>query len=207
MRNETFLLLSCGFTLLALTACLPQVQQDEEQQAIQQPLDTAVPAQPTQPTDSTPTETRAISPTPEIIPPSGTPIPTKEASMTTEPTPDQTNPPTNEPNLQPAVQTWINHAQKDLAQRLGIATNEIELVSFETKTWPDSSLGCPQPGMRYLQVLKEGYLILLRAGNDLYNYHGSSGTPPFLCQQLAFLKPPLTPKVDEFVPPPGSDID
>ncbi len=182
MTYKPAFLSACALILLTLAACTAEVSN---------------------PPSSPPTSTRtgAVS-----NPPSSPPTSTRTGAVSNPPS----SPPLATPSLAPpppAVQTWINHAQKDLAQRLGIATNEIELVSFETKTWPDSSLGCPQPGMRYLQVLKEGYLILLRAGNDLYNYHGSSGTPPFLCQQLALLKPPLTPKVDEFVPPPGSDID
>jgi len=205
--------------LLALSACLPQVQQDEVEQATQQPLDTAVPSTLTQPAGSTPIETITISPLPDTIPPSNTPDPTKETIMTTEPTSPPTNepaeqpakastePPANEQNLQPAVQNWIDQAEEDLSQRLGISTEEIELVSFENKVWSDSSLGCPQPSMRYLQVQKEGYLIRLRIGNELYNYHGSDETPPFLCEQASLLLPLTAPKKDEFIPPPGSDID
>ena len=77
----------------------------------------------------------------------------------------------------------VDQAKEDLAQRLNISTAEIELLSFEAKVWSDSSLGCPQPGMRYLQVLSEGYLIRLSAGDQTYNYHGGGNRAPFLCQQ------------------------
>jgi hypothetical protein len=60
------------------------------------------------------------------------------------------------------------------------------LLSFELKVWSDAGLGCPQPGMAYIQVPQDGYLIILRANNQLYNYHGGGrgDNPPFLCQNL-----------------------
>jgi hypothetical protein len=58
----------------------------------------------------------------------------------------------------------------------------IEFLSFENKTWSDSSLSSPQPDMRLLQVLKEGCLIRLSVAGQIYNHHGSRDTLPFLCQ-------------------------
>ena len=99
----------------------------------------------------------------------------------------------------PSVQGWINQAKEDLTQRLGIPVEQIDLISFELKVWSDAGLGCPQPGMNYIQVPQDGYLIVLRAEGLLYNYHGGgSGDPsPFLCENYA--------SNDEFLPPPGID--
>lgn len=74
-------------------------------------------------------------------------------------------------------------AVADLAERLGVATEAITLVSDEAKTWPDSSAGCPQPGMMYAQVLTEGSRIVLEHGGRRYDYHQAGGRPPFLCQR------------------------
>jgi hypothetical protein len=57
----------------------------------------------------------------------------------------------------------------DLQERKGIATEEITIERAEAVVWSDGSLGCPQPGMMYLQVLTPGYLVVLRVGEDLYN--------------------------------------
>jgi hypothetical protein len=91
---------------------------------------------------------------------------------------------TPEPTAQtpPGAQPLVDQAIADLAQRLSIGASEIELVRFEAVTWPDSSLGCPQPDMAYMQVLVEGYLIVLRAGQDTYEYHGSGARGPFFCE-------------------------
>jgi len=114
-----------------------------------------------------------------------------------------------EPTIQPAVQALIDLATEDLAGRLDMAPEEIELLSFEFKEWPDGSLGCPQSGMEYAQVLQEGYLIRLEAGGLVYEYHGGGSTSPFLCLPAApdiniTKQPPLELKQTptKSVPPP-----
>ncbi|NCF67022.1 MAG: hypothetical protein GWP61_13690 [Chloroflexi bacterium] len=190
-----------GLVLLTLTACLPQVAVEQ----VQLPLDTAthLPSLATFPPTATPTSTQPPTATPLPIqsrttsPPATQPV--KETTLPIDPTspaPEsaasqltatssdlETSQPSPEPALQPAIQGWVNQATEDLATRLKPSIPEIEFLSFEEKVWSDSSLGCPQPGMRYLQVLKEGYLIRLSANNQTYNYHGSGDRPPFLCQQ------------------------
>jgi hypothetical protein len=72
-------------------------------------------------------------------------------------------------------------ARADLATHLKIDEKAIELVRMEEVDWPDGSLGCPQPGMRYKQVVINGTFIQLRVGDQLYNYHSGASRPPFLC--------------------------
>ena len=76
----------------------------------------------------------------------------------------------------------VQQAKDDLARRLRIPAGEIELVAFEPVVWPDGSLGCPQPGMAYIQVLVEGLRMRLQANGSLYEYHSGSGRQPFLCE-------------------------
>ena len=43
-------------------------------------------------------------------------------------------------------------------------------------TWPDASLGCPQPGMTFAQVLTPGYLVVIRdAGGAEHQVHTNEG--------------------------------
>lgn len=75
----------------------------------------------------------------------------------------------------------LTPARQDLSQRLGIGIEEIEVQSVEAVEWSDTSLGCPQPGMMYAQVITPGYRILLRAGGQTYEYH-SDRQRAILCQ-------------------------
>ena len=69
----------------------------------------------------------------------------------------------------------------DLAARLRIAPEAIAVARMVEVDWPDGSVGCPQPGMRYKQVLTNGTFIQLQVGDQLYNYHSGAGRPAFLC--------------------------
>lgn len=91
--------------------------------------------------------------------------------------------------------SFVLQAKEDLADRLKVETEQIELVEFKAVVWPDSSLGCPQPGMAYTQVQREGYLISLRFEGKLFDYHGGGNRAPFLCEN--------TSGDDVNLPPPG----
>jgi len=78
------------------------------------------------------------------------------------------------------MQGRIDAAIADAARRTGIAAASIKLVAAEAVTWPDGSLGCPQPGMAYTQALVPGYRIRLDAAGQTLDYHaGERGAPAF----------------------------
>lgn len=70
---------------------------------------------------------------------------------------------------------------EDLAGRLGIPVDEVSVVLVEKVEWPDSSMGCPQPGFMYLQVVTPGYRIVLYAQGQAYDYHTDSEINFVLC--------------------------
>lgn len=72
-------------------------------------------------------------------------------------------------------------AIEDLAGRLGVAVGEISLISEQSVTWRDGSLGCPKKDMMYTQALVPGTLIVLAAGDKEYQYHSGQGRPPIYC--------------------------
>lgn len=80
------------------------------------------------------------------------------------------------------LQNLIDIARTDLAQRLSVLESEITLVEATSVVWPDSSLGCPEKGMAYAQVLTPGYLILLEHEASRYEYHSSLSGPAAFCQ-------------------------
>ena len=106
-------------------------------------------------------------------PPTVIPLPTEEQKGLdmAAPTPES-----------PQTQALIDQAKSLLSEYLDIDEGQIEFVQFELVTWPDGGLGCPQPGMAYIQIMVEGYRIQLSYDGQVYDFHGGSSTDPFLCQ-------------------------
>jgi hypothetical protein len=84
--------------------------------------------------------------------------------------------------LDPGLEKIVIQAKDDLSQRLAIDPGQIELYEVASVTWPDGSLGCPQPGMMYTQVQVDGLLIRFRVEGRIFEYHSGEGQPPFLCE-------------------------
>ncbi len=78
--------------------------------------------------------------------------------------------------------TPVEVAKADLAQRLSVAADAIEVVAARNVTWRNGSLGCPEPDMMYTQVLIEGMKIILAVDGEEYHYHSGSNRGPFLCE-------------------------
>ena len=115
--------------------------------------------------------------------------------------------PANDPGVD-IENPLLIQAKEDLAVRLGISPNQIALLSYDEVVWPDASLGCPQPGMAYIQVLQDGALIRLSAEGQVYDYHSGGNQGVFLCEQV--LKTITTsPKIDfiKRTPPPRDTGD
>ena len=68
------------------------------------------------------------------------------------------------------------YAKKDLAARLAIPGDKIKILESGEATWPDASLGMPEPGRMYAQMLTEGFRVVLEAAGKKYAYHFGSGT-------------------------------
>jgi hypothetical protein len=91
----------------------------------------------------------------------------------------------------------IEKAKEDLAKRLSVSVDQISLVEAVSTVWPDSSMGCAQPGMKYLQIPEDGALIVLEVEGVSYEYHNGGKHGLFLCEKK-FKNPSLPPKIDIF---------
>lgn len=111
------------------------------------------------------------------------------AAGTTQVIGPQTSPVT--PTLIPGMQALVTKARQDLAQRLSISDSQIMLIEAQEVVWPDSSLGCPQPGMAYLQVPEDGARIIFEVDGSKYSYHTGGSLGLFLCEMV--YKDPYTP--------------
>jgi hypothetical protein len=89
------------------------------------------------------------------------------------------------PELPAGAEDAVRLAMEDLARRLGLTREAIQLVSAEAVEWSDASLGCPQPGMMYAQVITPGFRVLLAARGQGYEYHTDEGRFVVLCEEDA----------------------
>jgi hypothetical protein len=70
-------------------------------------------------------------------------------------------------------QTLVTRATEQLSKDLNVPAASVKLVAVETATWPDASLGCPEPDTLYAPVLTAGHRIKLQVGDKVYEYHGA----------------------------------
>ncbi len=80
----------------------------------------------------------------------------------------------DDPRVQSAIEDLADHAEVDPAS-IGIA--ELNRV-----TWPDGSLGCPEPDQMYTQALVDGQQLILTIADREYFYHSALDQDFFLCE-------------------------
>ncbi len=83
------------------------------------------------------------------------------------------------PGSEAAVTASIN----DLSAQMDIPVDQIKVASVEPMEWNDASLGCPQEGFMYAQVITPGYLVTLEANGPEYVYHTDQTNNVILCEQ------------------------
>ena len=75
----------------------------------------------------------------------------------------------------------VTMVREDAARQAGVPLDDVLVTSAIAVTWPDGSIGCPQPGMAYTQALVPGYRILVRAGDRTLQYHAGRNGRFVLC--------------------------
>ena len=110
----------------------------------------------------------------------------------------------------------INDALSDLSSRVGhtVSLGDLTLWQWSQESFPDASLGCPQPGQVYAQVVTVGYRFELTYGGVVYDYRvpadrstvilcgtTSSGAPTPTTSPENLPSNPLCPPPDAGQPP------
>lgn len=72
--------------------------------------------------------------------------------------------------------TLLEAITADAAERTGVDPADVDIVSVTEETFNDSSLGCPEPGQVYTQVITPGHIVIVQAGDDELDYR--VGTQP-----------------------------
>jgi hypothetical protein len=69
------------------------------------------------------------------------------------------------------------------SEQLGVPTDALVVTAAVQQTWPDSSLGCPQPGLAYSQVVTPGWLITVDTvdGAAEVEVHTDRGSRGVIC--------------------------
>ena len=93
--------------------------------------------------------------------------------------------PTTSPET--AVRKVLRAVRQALSQRLQVGFNTPSLKAFEPKEWSDASLGCPEPGMLYAQVITPGFRLLFEHTVETevqsFEYHtNDSGSVVAFCE-------------------------
>jgi len=76
----------------------------------------------------------------------------------------------------------VGAIKKDLSLLIGVPIHSMDIVQAEAVTWPDGSLGCPEPGVAYTQALVEGYRVMLNVDGTTYDYHAAQDGRFLLCR-------------------------
>lgn len=193
MNRVKVLVLLC--LVLVISACRSAETAPDANPALDLPADSPVELPVETPTDQPaalpdelPTEALTLPPV-EDLAETGTPglqeplptnlmpvtLPTEEGSQE-EPMPELPSVPSG------MLDELVEQAKKDLAKRLSITLSQISVVQAREVTWSDSSLGCPKPGMMYMQVLSPGFQIILRAEGRDFEYHAGRSGSAFYCE-------------------------
>ncbi|MCC6627656.1 MAG: hypothetical protein IT340_09670 [Chloroflexi bacterium] len=88
--------------------------------------------------------------------------------------------PTDPPPSAAAVQAAVAEA----ARLHALEPGRVRVISVTAMEWPDTALGCPQPGRIYAQVITPGWRIHLMAGGQAVAVHtNSSGSALIACDR------------------------
>ncbi|MFO7942986.1 MAG: hypothetical protein R6U51_01585 [Anaerolineales bacterium] len=90
-----------------------------------------------------------------------------------KPSPTATESPQPFSELPKEDRKYVMRAVAELSKQENIDPNTVELVSLEFTEFSDASLGVPEPGETYAQVITPGYIIILEHEGQQYEFHAS----------------------------------
>lgn len=171
--------------VVVLVACAPQIETPRPT-----PTESRVPGTSTAPPPTAAVPGTSTAPAPSTAVPLATPTGEPDAGgremrLTPAPLPSLERVPVSEPPLVTGeVPTDLLEAiLQDAEARTGVEAAEMDLLRAEEVIWNDGSLGCPQPGMEYTQMLVDGYWVVLRAAGKELDYRATQTGFFVLCER------------------------
>jgi hypothetical protein len=131
---------------------------------------------------ATPEYEEATGPTSTPISPAGA----DESPISVLPTPAP---------LSPAAREVAETLKEQVADEVDVAPAALEAVAAEEVQWSDTSLGCPEPGKVYAQVIVPGWRIVFRGpSGEIYDVHTDETQERWvICDQDQKEESPATP--------------
>ncbi|MEM1263037.1 MAG: hypothetical protein AAGH76_11630 [Pseudomonadota bacterium] len=77
-------------------------------------------------------------------------------------------------DLSRAERSLAKRAVRTLSTEENVPEAQISIDTIRTMQWRDTSIGCPQPGQAYGQVITPGYRVTLRIDNALHFVHAAN---------------------------------
>lgn len=130
--------LACGAAATAATAAPPTSAVPAAQSVTPSPTDSPVAS-----ASPTPKQQETATGTPQS--------PQATLSAITHTPPQSISPEMREVTLTAAEISGLVHRWADLAQRSEKPLDGVRILAARQATWPDASLGCPEPGFSYAQ--------------------------------------------------------
>ena len=140
-------------------------------------LGCAVPPSATGAAGSPSADTPAVPPTAEPV----TLTPTTPTGTTALPTAAATPSTTPAASIPPQANAAVEQVRQAVATKTGAALASVTVNSVTALNWPDSALGCPQPGVMYSQLVTPGYKIVVSAKGQTFEYHSDRGSHVVTC--------------------------
>ncbi len=137
------------------------------------PAPSVSPASTTAPAVSSPPPTMTVGP--GLSPTAPPDVPTV-AAPTVLPTAIPAAPPTlaaappSPANPQDATEVRTR-VVTEAARQANVPADQVEVLAVEPREWADTSLGCPEPGNSYAQVVTPGFLVLVRVQGVIAEFH------------------------------------
>lgn len=113
------------------------------------------------------------------------PVAPASSAGPTSPSPEapSSEPAETEPVTGEVPPTVLAAAQAELGAIVGAdAAAGATVVSAAAVDWPDSSLGCPQPDMMYLQVITPGYQVVFEVDGVEYDMRATASGGVVRCE-------------------------
>src|SRR5215813_1621775 len=106
-----------------------------------------------------------------------------ESMTTSSETPAPASTPQRGPVEAQVPDAILRPVLNEAAKLANVSPQQLVIVRAEAVVWNDGSLGCPEPGMQYTQALVNGYWVVIRSAEQVYDFRLSRDGSFRLCPE------------------------